>query len=56
MEREPGSQSWTRQVPTLPGRSPHAQPTISVCVSSGLILPEAGFIDSRVSTAYTRGI
>jgi hypothetical protein len=41
-EHEPESRSWTRQVPTPPGRSLHAPPTISVYVPSGPILLGAG--------------
>ena len=54
-EREPGSQSWIRQVPTLPGRSLHAPPTISAYGSSGPTPPGACTIENGVSTRLYTG-
>jgi hypothetical protein len=56
-EHEPGSRSWIRQVPSLPGRSLHAPPTISACASSGPIPPEASMIEDKMSTVlYTEDL
>lgn len=42
-------------MPTPPGRSLHAPPTISVYAPSGLTPPEAAVIDDGVSTALCTG-